>query len=112
VLSSVRRIPVLIEMAKPRQIGDVLAQLIARRGYAREQSTAAIEGAWQQAAGQQFASVSRAGALRRGTLEVLVSNNLLAQELGFQQHELIARLEKLSPQSKITKLRFRIGPVN
>ncbi len=99
-------------MAKPRKIGDVLAQLIARRGYAREQSTAAIEGAWQQAAGQQWSAVSRASVLRRGILEVLVSNNLLAQELGFQHDELIARLQQLSPQSKITKLRFRIGPVN
>jgi predicted nucleic acid-binding Zn ribbon protein len=99
-------------MAQPRQIGDVLTQLIARRGYARQQSTAALETAWQQAVGQQFAAVTRAGDVRRGTLEVLVSNNLLAQELGFQQDELIARLQKLSPASKINKLRFRIGSIS
>jgi predicted nucleic acid-binding Zn ribbon protein len=99
-------------MAQPRQIGDVLAQLIARRGYAREQSTAALEAAWREAAGGQFAATTRASVLRRGTLEVLVSNNLLAQELGFQQDDLIARLQKLSPQTKITKLRFRVGSVS
>ena len=48
-------------MAQPRQIGDVLAQLIARRGYAREQSTAALPTAWREAAGEQFAAVTRAG---------------------------------------------------
>jgi len=99
-------------MAQPRQIGDVLAQLIARRGYAREQSSAALETAWRESAGEQFAAVTRAGALRRGTLEVLVSNNLLAQELGFQTDELIVRLQKLSPETKITKLRFRVGSVS
>jgi predicted nucleic acid-binding Zn ribbon protein len=98
-------------VAPPRQIGDVLAQLIARRGYARQQSTAALESAWQEAAGGEFAAVTRAGLLRRGTLEVLVSNNLLAQELGFQKDELIARLQQLSPEAKINKLRFRVGSV-
>jgi predicted nucleic acid-binding Zn ribbon protein len=97
---------------QPRQIGDVLAQLIARRGYAREQSTAAVEEAWREAAGGEIAAISRAGSVRRGTLEVLVPNNLLAQELGFQRDQLIAKLQKLSPETKITKLRFRIGSIN
>jgi hypothetical protein len=98
-------------MAQPRQIGDVLAQLIARRGYARQQSTAALQSAWEQVAGE-FATVTRAGNLSRGTLEILVSNNLLAQELGFQTDELIARLQKLFPASKINKLRFRVGSIS
>src|SRR5215471_7680574 len=98
-------------MAQPRQIGDVLAQLIARRGYAPQQSTAALQSAWEQVAGE-FAAVTRAGNLSRGTLEILVSNNLLAQELGFQSDELIARLQKLSPASKINKLRFRVGSIS
>jgi predicted nucleic acid-binding Zn ribbon protein len=98
-------------MGHPRQIGDVLTQLIARRGYAREQSTAALEAAWQQAAGAKLAAQTRAAGLRRGTLEVLVASNLLAQELGFEHDALISRLQKLSPQTKITTLRFRVGNV-
>ena len=103
--------PAVNDMAHPRQIGDVLAQLIARRGYAREQSSAALDQAWRQVAGDQFAASSRPGALRRGTLEVLVSNNLLAQELGFEHDRLVAALQKLSPASKIAKLRFRVAQV-
>ena len=98
-------------MGQPRQIGDVLTQLIARRGYAREQSSAALEAAWQQAAGAKLAAQTRAGSIRRGTLEVLVTSNLLAQELGFEHDALIARLQTLSPQTKITKLRFRVGNI-
>jgi predicted nucleic acid-binding Zn ribbon protein len=99
-------------MSQPRKIGDVLTQLIARRGYAREQSSAALEAAWREAAGKPLAGVTKAGNLRRGTLEVFVANNLLAQELGFQTDELVRKLEQLAPQEKITKLRFRIGAIH
>jgi len=99
-------------MAQPRKIGYVLTQLIARRGYAREQSSAALEAAWRDAAGKPLAGVTKAGNLRRGTLEVFVANNLLAQELGFQTDELVRKLEQLAPQEKITKLRFRIGAIH
>ncbi len=101
-----------LEMAYPKKIGDVLAQLVARRGYAREQSGAALETAWQQAVGEQLAKFTRAGAIRGGALEVTVANNLLVQELGFQKADLIERLHRLSPDQKITSLRFRVGPVN
>ena len=96
-------------MAQPRKIGDVLTQLIARRGYAREQSSAALEAAWREVAGKPLAGVTKAGNLRRGTLEVFVANNLLAQELGFRKDELIERLGQLAPNERITALRFRIG---
>jgi predicted nucleic acid-binding Zn ribbon protein len=99
-------------MAQPRKIGDVLAQLIARRGYAREQSAAVLEAAWKEAAGKPLAEVTRAGVVRRGTFEVFVANNLMAQELGFQTDELVRKLEQLAPQEKITKLRFRVGAIN
>jgi predicted nucleic acid-binding Zn ribbon protein len=98
-------------MAQPRPIADVLSQLIARRGYARQQSTAALDVAWRQAAGEKLAKVTRAKSVRRGTLEVIVSNNLLAQELGFQKEELIARLTRLAADENISDIRFRIGQV-
>jgi predicted nucleic acid-binding Zn ribbon protein len=98
-------------MAQPRKIGDVLAQLIARRGYAREQSSAALESAWRQAVGERFGKFTRAGAVRRGTLEVTVANNLLVQELGFQKADLVDRLRQLSPDQPIENIRFRVGSV-
>jgi len=90
----------------------VLSQLIARRGYAREQSAAAIQTAWQQALGDQFASSTRAGAVRRGTLEVIVPNNLVAQELGFRKEDLIQKLARLAPDQQVGNIRFRVGAVN
>ena len=70
-----------------------------------------MDEAWRQAAGEQLAKVSRAGAIRRGILEVTVANNLLAQELGFQKDELIQRLLRLAPDEKIANIRFRVGAI-
>ena len=99
-------------MAQPRKIGDVLAQLIARRGYARERSDAAMDAAWREAVGGQFGRFTRAGTVRRGTLEVTVANNLVAQELGFQREDLIKKMARLAPDEPITGIRFRVGNVS
>ncbi|HEY2882544.1 MAG TPA: DUF721 domain-containing protein [Pirellulales bacterium] len=96
-------------MAQPRKIGDVLAQLIARRGYARQQAPAALDGAWQQAVGPRFSQHSRPGQVRRGTLEVTVANNLVAQELGFHKEEIIEKLSSLAPDAGVSDLRFRVA---
>lgn len=95
----------------PRPIGDVLAQLMARRGYARVQSGGACAEAWQQAAGEALAPHSRATQVRRGVLEVLVDHSTLVQELGFQKPQLLARLAQLLPDEQIRDLRIRVGPM-
>jgi predicted nucleic acid-binding Zn ribbon protein len=95
----------------PQRIGDVLAELMARRGYARVQSGAACADAWRQAAGETLAANSRATQVRRGVLEVLVSHSTLAQEIGFQKQELIQRLAELLPDENIRDLKLRVGRV-
>jgi predicted nucleic acid-binding Zn ribbon protein len=94
-----------------RKIGDLLTQLIARRGYAREIGTAAMESAWKEAIGEKMAKFTRPGNVKRGVLEVTVANNLLVQELGFQKDQLLQKLQKLAPQENIKSLRFRVGSV-
>jgi predicted nucleic acid-binding Zn ribbon protein len=98
-------------MASPRPIGDVMAQLLARRGYAREMGSAALAEAWQQAVGAEMAAVSRPGLVKRGTLEVIVANSALMQELTFSKAEFVAKLARLAPDEKIGSLKFRVGAV-
>ena len=93
----------------PQTIGNVLSELMARRGYARVQSAAAYDVAWREAAGPLAAKHSRPGQLRRGVLEVVVANSTLMQELGFQKAMLLKALEKLLPDGGIKNLRFRVG---
>ena len=98
-------------MAKgPQAIGDVLAQLMARRGFAGVQSSAAAETAWREAAGD-LARFTRLGAVRRGKLEVTVANSTVVQELSYRKPALVGVLAKLLPEQRISDLRFRVGNV-
>ena len=88
-----------------------MAQLMARRGYARVESASACVEAWRAAAGAQLATCTRATQIRRGVLEVWVSNSTMVQELGFQKTALIQRLAELLPEEKIRDLKLRVGPI-
>ncbi len=96
---------------KPARLGDILGELFARRGYARVQTAHLHALAWTEAAGQELARHSRAGAIKRGTLEVLIANSTLLQELTFRKHEILQKLEQLLPDQRIKNLRCRVGPV-
>jgi predicted nucleic acid-binding Zn ribbon protein len=95
----------------PQHVSNVLAQLMARRGFARQQGAAACQEAWGRAAGPLAAEHTRAGAVRRGTLEVMVAHSTLLQELSFQKIELLQRLQELLPDEGIRDIRFRVGTI-
>ena len=95
----------------PEPIGDILAELMARRGYAQQQHAAALDEAWNEAAGALAAEYTRVGSLRRGTLEVVVANSTLVQELVFQKPKVLASLGRLLPDANIKNIRFRVGAV-
>jgi hypothetical protein len=95
----------------PQPIADVLAQLMARRGYAREQSCAAYGEAWASAVGEPWSKFTQAGLVKRGALEIIVANSALVQELGYRKIELLAKLSQLLPNQNIRDLRFRVGSI-
>ena len=95
----------------PKPIADILAQLLARRGYAREQSAVAFTDAWQRAVGEPLNKLTQAGLLKRGALEITVANSVMMQELGYRKTELLAKLGQLLPDQNIRDLRFRVGSV-
>ena len=96
---------------QPQTIGNILSELMARRGFARIQSTEALETAWRQAAGPLAAEYTRVGAIRRGVIEVIVANSTLVQELGYQKSAILAALQQLLPEENIKCLRFRAGNI-
>jgi predicted nucleic acid-binding Zn ribbon protein len=100
------------QMAKPKPIGNIVAELLARRGYGRLQAADAWTSAWQEAAGAALAGQSRAGQVRRGVLEVWVTNSTLVQELSFEKARLLKTLTRLVPEEKIRDLKFRVGPID
>ncbi len=97
---------------RPQKVGDVLSELMARRGYARQQAAANYDAAWREAAGELLARHTRVGVVRRGALEVTVANSVLLQELTFQKQTILGELARLLPEERIDKLRLRVGPIN
>ena len=98
-------------IGRPQPIKQVLADLMLRRGYAREQSTAAFQAAWEAAAGEFLAGHTRCGVLRRGVLEVAVANSILMQEITYRKAALLEALQRLLPEAKIHDIRLRVGVV-
>jgi predicted nucleic acid-binding Zn ribbon protein len=96
---------------KPKTIAAVLAQLITARGYGRVQANEDFTAAWEGAVGATIAQYSRPGRLRRGVLEVTVSNSMMVQELTFQKQDVIAKLQAEFPDAKLRDIRFRVGKV-
>lgn len=95
----------------PEPIGDILAQLMARRGFARVQSSAQIEAAWREAAGE-LAPYTRVGQVRGGKLEVIVANSTVLQELTFRKPALLSEMTNRLPEEGIRDVRFRTGSVD
>jgi predicted nucleic acid-binding Zn ribbon protein len=95
----------------PQRMADAVAQLMARRGYARVQASAELDEFWNAAVGAALAAHSRPGALRRGVLEVTVANSAVMQELEFMKRRIVQELTRMAPNQKIRNLRFRIGTI-
>lgn len=92
----------------PQKIGEVLTDLLARRGYAQISAHEECQEAWQSVVGS-MEKFSRATEVKRGVLQVVVSNSLVMQELTFRKPELIAAMAKALPTHKIKDVRFRVG---
>ena len=97
--------------SRPKKISDVLSELMARRGYTRQQAGAELDAAWRQAAGEAIGRYTRVGLIRRGALEVVVANSVLLQELTFQKESILVSLATLLPQERINGLKLRVGPI-
>lgn len=97
---------------QPKKLSDVMAKLIVKRGIGKQQSNRQLQAAWQAAAGPALARFSRAIAVRRGKLEVLVGNSLMMQEIGFARGAILANLQQKIPEANITDLRMRIGKLD
>lgn len=96
---------------QPKGIERLLSQHMAKRGYAATGSNDRIERAWIESVGPQLAKQTRAVGLRRGTLEVLVANSTMMQEINFQRVQLLKSMQKKLPDARITAMKLRVGKI-
>jgi len=92
------------------RIGDSINQLLARKGYAQQQNANDRQEAWAKAVGPRLAKLTRAGALSRGQLEVIVKSSAVNQELAFQNKQILKKLN--AAEMKVTRIKVRVGPIN
>ena len=95
----------------PQAVRDIVAEVISRSGIGRTQSIGVRDNAWREALGEALAKQTRPGAVRRGTLEVIVANSTLLQELSFQKTDIVNRLTQHAPELAVRDIKFRVGPV-
>lgn len=93
----------------PQRIGDVLSQVLARRGIAQVEAQQALDEAWAEAVGPQLAAASQPGPMRGGILEITAVSSTVVQELAFRASELQEDLAQRLPQSRLRGLKFRVG---
>lgn len=96
---------------KPKEMSNVVAQIIAETGVGQSQSQQQLQSAWQKAAGDLIATVTRPGNIRRGTLEIFVENSAIMQQLSFKKQQLLDAISQQFGAAEIRDIRFMIGVI-
>lgn len=94
---------------RTQHVKNILGRLTASRGFAAQQTSRQLEQAWASAVGHHLVRLTQVGEIRRGVLQVTVSQSVVAQELGFRKADLIKKLQTSLPDAEIRDLRFRVG---
>jgi predicted nucleic acid-binding Zn ribbon protein len=69
-----------------------------------------MESAWRAAAGDDVAQSTSLGTLRKGVLEVLVSDSVLLHELRqFRMDALLRGVQERVGRDRVRELRFKLG---
>lgn len=92
----------------PSSLGDILSGLVSQFGIGRKREENELEDAWKEAVGE-LAEYTSVGSIRRGVLEIRVTDAIFAQELLFRKTELLQALQERFPDEKLTDLRFKTG---
>jgi Dna[CI] antecedent, DciA len=97
-----------IQATRVRSIGNLVSQLISRRGYASAMSDDLLAQSVREAVPMELAASFRIGKLRGGVLQIFVTDSATLQEFNFQKRQIIKRLAKDNPD-KVKDLRFKIS---
>jgi len=97
---------------RPKKLSDVLAQLVARKGYGATKTDQQLQATWNTAAGAALARFSQATRVNRGRLEVTVANSMMMQELSFEKARILDAVRQAMPEARIDDLKLRVGKID
>jgi hypothetical protein len=93
-------------MAEPQRLANALSELITLRGLASSRGRTQLEDAWGEIA-REWGRHTRALELKRGVLQVGVSNAPLRSELeSYHKAALLAALHEQFPKLRVRDLKF------
>ena len=93
----------------PQHVSHALAELIALKGLARVEAHAQLQSVWAKVVGKRIASETRVLGIRRGVLQIGVSNSPLLSELSsFHKLSLLKTLQRDHPDLNVEDVRFRL----
>ncbi|MCH8828731.1 MAG: DUF721 domain-containing protein [Planctomycetes bacterium] len=91
----------------PQPLSAVLSELIGRRGWAQVQAQTQLKDAWSQVADGSIAQETEVQGLKRGVLQIAVSNAPLLSELvAFHRIDLLEQIQANNPNLRIRNLKF------
>ncbi|MCC9600867.1 DUF721 domain-containing protein [Stieleria sp. JC731] len=91
-----------------QRIGNLVSQLMSRRGYAQSAANDQFLSAFAEVAGEGIANEITIGKLNRGVLKVFAGDSVTVQELTFQKRAILKRIQTSMPQAKVTDIRFGV----
>lgn len=92
-----------------RMMGEILSDLLDRRGLGRASKGAMAVLRWPEFVGPTIAAHSRARSVRRGVLTVSVDSNVWATELTTHIPVLMDRISSALGEGAVTSIRFCAG---
>ena len=93
----------------PVRVGNIIADLLSRKGLGRPQATIQLEQVWVEVVGDAVARMTHCGKIQRQQLHVIVTNSALMQDLTFRKQEILTTLNSKNSGPLIKDIRFRIG---
>lgn len=97
------------QASAPKRIGALISQLMARRGYAQVFAAEGLQAALENEVGPAIATAVKVGNIKRGVLNIYVTDSVTMQELTFRKRSLLKKLQAAQPDRVITDLRFHIS---
>ena len=94
--------------ARIRRIGTLVDQVLARRGYVDTLANDQIMKSLTAEIGPVMAAECQIGKLRAGTLQIFVTDSVMMQELNFRKRQILKRIARDLPQSRIDDIRLKV----
>jgi predicted nucleic acid-binding Zn ribbon protein len=97
-----------LQRSKAHSLGDILRDLLKSSAFPKRGPHQEVSTAWNEVAGDQFASSTRVATLRNGILEILVESPTLYHELAsFHKARLLAGMKARLPDRVLRDIHFR-----